>query len=188
MGVLNDRIKVMRIVRGYTLAYVAELLGIKEATMQRYESGEIKNIKHETITKLAEIYTCSPSYLMGWDTPNTKEKPFDYFLEQQLRIMGYEVIYDDEDGYVILKYQGTEYEIVDESLNELSSSTKSYIDFKLHEIMKLSRKIGIKKKVFSSPKEYLEPRAAHERTDIEVTDEMRKHDDDIMNDDDFWNE
>lgn len=28
-------------------------------------------------------------------------------------------------------------------------------------------------------------RAAHERTDIEVTDEMRKHDDDIMNDENF---
>lgn len=32
---------------------------------------------------------------------------------------------------------------------------------------------------------YLEPNAAHERTDIEVTDEMRKHDDDIMDDPDF---
>jgi transcriptional regulator with XRE-family HTH domain len=31
----------------------------------------------------------------------------------------------------------------------------------------------------------LEVAAAHERTDIEVTDEMRKHDDDIMDDDDF---
>lgn len=28
--------------------------------------------------------------------------------------------------------------------------------------------------------------AAHERTDIEVTDEMRKHDDDIMNNPDEW--
>ena len=27
--------------------------------------------------------------------------------------------------------------------------------------------------------------AAHERTNIEVTDEMKKHDDDIMDDDDF---
>jgi Predicted transcriptional regulator len=67
MGILNDRIKEMRIKRGYTLAYVAEKLGIKEATMQRYESGEIKNIKHETITSLAEIFNCSPSYLMGWE-------------------------------------------------------------------------------------------------------------------------
>ena len=45
-------------------------------------------------------------------------------------------------------------------------------------------------KVVQLPKEnksYLEPNAAHERTDIEVTDEMRRHDDDLMNDDDFWN-
>ena len=45
-------------------------------------------------------------------------------------------------------------------------------------------------KVVQLPKEnksYLEPNAANERTDIEVTDEMRRHDDDLMNDDDFWN-
>lgn len=29
------------------------------------------------------------------------------------------------------------------------------------------------------------PTAAHERTDIEITDEMKKHDDDIMDDEDF---
>lgn len=29
------------------------------------------------------------------------------------------------------------------------------------------------------------PDAAHERTDISITDEMRKHDDDIMNEDNF---
>ena len=33
---------------------------------------------------------------------------------------------------------------------------------------------------------HLEPVAAHERTDIEVTDEMRKHDDDLMDNDDLW--
>jgi transcriptional regulator with XRE-family HTH domain len=67
MGILNDRIKEMRNARGLTLIQVAEKLGVKEATMQRYESGEIKNIKHETITALADIFNCSPSYLMGWD-------------------------------------------------------------------------------------------------------------------------
>ncbi len=34
--------------------------------------------------------------------------------------------------------------------------------------------------------EELIPNAAHERTDIEVTDEMKKHDDDIMDDDSEW--
>lgn len=34
--------------------------------------------------------------------------------------------------------------------------------------------------------EHLVLRAAHARTDIEVTEEMKKHDDDIMNDDKLW--
>lgn len=77
MGILNDRIKEMRTKRGLTLAYVAEQLGIKEATMQRYESGEIKNIKHETITKLAEIFDCTPSYLMGWEEADSSKPAYD---------------------------------------------------------------------------------------------------------------
>ena len=72
MGLLNDRIKQRRLQLGLTLLYVAEQLGVKEATAQRYESGEIKNIKHETIVRLAEILRCSPAYLMGWqDSPLT---------------------------------------------------------------------------------------------------------------------
>lgn len=68
MAIVNERIRQRRQQLGLTLAQVAEKLTIKEATMQRYESGEIKNIKHETITGLAEILQCSPSYLMGWSS------------------------------------------------------------------------------------------------------------------------
>lgn len=64
--IINERIKSMRNLRNLTLLEVAEKLGVKEATMQRYESGEIKNIKHETIVQLADIFECSPIYLMGW--------------------------------------------------------------------------------------------------------------------------
>lgn len=64
---LQERIKERRLALGLTLLDVANLLGVKEATVQRYESGEIKNPKHETILKMAKIFKCSPSYLMGWD-------------------------------------------------------------------------------------------------------------------------
>lgn len=67
MPTLNQRIKKKRLALDLTLAEVAELLGVKEATVQRYESGEIKNIKHETIGRLAEILQCSPMYLLGWE-------------------------------------------------------------------------------------------------------------------------
>ena len=66
MAILNERIKKMRIKRHLTLAELTEALGVKEATVQRYESGEIKNIKHETIVSVADILNCSPIYLMGW--------------------------------------------------------------------------------------------------------------------------
>ncbi|WZL82645.1 helix-turn-helix transcriptional regulator [Vallitaleaceae bacterium 9-2] len=67
MNVVNVRIKNKRLSLNLTLADVAEYLGVKEATAQRYESGEIKNIKHETIVKLANLFKCRPAYLMGWE-------------------------------------------------------------------------------------------------------------------------
>lgn len=50
-----------------TLLEVAGLLGVKEATVQRYESGEIKNLKQHTIARLSEIFNTTPAYLMGWE-------------------------------------------------------------------------------------------------------------------------
>lgn len=66
MATLQERIKERRFYSGFTLLEVAEQLGVKEATMQRYESGEIKNIKHDTIVEMAKIFRCTPQYLMGW--------------------------------------------------------------------------------------------------------------------------
>lgn len=68
MAEINDRIKERRLAAGKTLLEVAEYLGVKETTAQRYESGEIKNIKHETIVSLAQLFNCSPAYLMGWES------------------------------------------------------------------------------------------------------------------------
>lgn len=69
MSTINGRIKKRRLELGLTLSEVADALGVKEATAQRYESGAIKNISHETIYKLSEALHCSPSYLMGWEAP-----------------------------------------------------------------------------------------------------------------------
>lgn len=67
MPTINERIKKRRLELNLTLAEVADSIGVKEATAQRYESGAIRNISHETICKLSETLHCSPSYLMGWD-------------------------------------------------------------------------------------------------------------------------
>ena len=66
MAILQKRIKEQRLKQNKTLLEVAEYVGVKEATLQRYESGEIKNIPHDKITAIAECLNSSPSYLMGW--------------------------------------------------------------------------------------------------------------------------
>lgn len=67
MSTIHSRIKEQRLKLGYTLAQIADMLNVKEATVQRYESGEIRNLKHDTIVNLANILKCSPCYLMGWN-------------------------------------------------------------------------------------------------------------------------
>lgn len=71
MAKINENIKRLRIEKGMTLADVGKKLGVRNATVQRYESGEIKNLKYETVVKLAEIFDVTPAFLMGWKDPTT---------------------------------------------------------------------------------------------------------------------
>lgn len=71
----RKRLKELRLKNDLTLLDIANLLGVKEATVQRYESGEIKNVKHEFVTILANLFNVSPAYLMGWDDWNEVQLP-----------------------------------------------------------------------------------------------------------------
>lgn len=62
----SKRLERARKTRGMTLLEVAEKIGRTEATVQRYESGNIKNLKNDTIEALAAALNVSPIYLMGW--------------------------------------------------------------------------------------------------------------------------
>lgn len=75
MSIVHERIKERRIATGKTLLQVANCLGVKEATAQRYESGAIKTIKYETIVALADFFHCDPSYLMGWENDPAPADP-----------------------------------------------------------------------------------------------------------------
>ena len=85
--------------------------------------------------------------------------------------------------------------IEDRSIDtKVSSKTLKYTDMLLEQVKKLNER-G-KKKLLDNALEltcnplynddYMTAVAAHERTDVNVTDEMKKHDDDIMNDDSKW--
>ncbi|MGP6139613.1 LexA family protein [Jeotgalibaca sp. A127] len=62
----GSRLKRIRERRGATLLWLAEQIGKTEATVQRYESGAIKDVKLDVVESLASALKVSPAYLMGW--------------------------------------------------------------------------------------------------------------------------
>lgn len=64
---LGERIKRRREELGMTLLQVANQVGVSEATVQRYESGEIKNPKQPRIRALARALSVDVNYLMDWE-------------------------------------------------------------------------------------------------------------------------
>lgn len=76
MGSLSSVLKQRRKELGLTLLQIADAVGVTEATVQRWESGNIKSVRHEKIAKLAEILNVSPATLMGWEETSEALHPF----------------------------------------------------------------------------------------------------------------
>lgn len=66
MDSLSSVLRQRRKALGLTLSQIADMMDVAEATVQRWESGNIKSIRYEKIGKLAEILCVSPAALMGW--------------------------------------------------------------------------------------------------------------------------
>ena len=61
---VSDRIKKLRISRGLTQEQLGEHLGVGKATVQKYESGQIQNLKTAHIKKLCELFNKRPHYFI----------------------------------------------------------------------------------------------------------------------------
>lgn len=123
MNTLSATIKKRRKELGYTLAQIAEAVGVSEATVQRWESGNIKTVRHENLDRLAEVLRVPPPALMGWDIDGTDAAvvtvnepyfapivgtiPAGYPAVALEDIEGYEPIpYPDAENYFFLRVDG----------------------------------------------------------------------------------
>lgn len=100
----KDKVKTLRQKNNLTLEDVAKLVGVSAPTIQRYESGEIKNLRRDKIESLANALKCSPGYLMGWKKDSIEEEIHSFKLtnlEKQI-IEKYRVA-DDFDRTTILR-------------------------------------------------------------------------------------
>ncbi len=68
-----ERIKSRRQVLNLSFQDLANLTGMSKSTLQRYESGAIKNIPLSKVEILASALQTTPEYLMGWEEISTKD-------------------------------------------------------------------------------------------------------------------
>lgn len=79
------RLKERREALGYSFQQLAELTGMSKSTLQRYESGAIKNIPLARLETLTTALQTTPEQLLGWqmvqamrNTPEKSALPDDY--------------------------------------------------------------------------------------------------------------
>lgn len=80
MSELSSILKQRRKELGLTLAQIAEAMGVAEATVQRWESGNIKTIRREKIGKLAEILKVSPTALIDLEGNCSYDELIDIYI------------------------------------------------------------------------------------------------------------
>lgn len=64
---VKDIIRNRRLEKGFTMKELADKVGVSEATISRWESGEIDNMRQKGIVALAKALDLSPSTIMGWE-------------------------------------------------------------------------------------------------------------------------
>lgn len=62
--VIGDKIKQLRKEKGWTQEQLGEMVGVKKAAINKYETGNVKNLKRNTIAGLAKALGVSPVWLM----------------------------------------------------------------------------------------------------------------------------
>ncbi|MBR2895556.1 MAG: helix-turn-helix transcriptional regulator [Oscillospiraceae bacterium] len=79
----KEKIKHLRQTQGATLEEIGNIVGVSKATVKRWESGEIANLRRDKIYKLAQALHTTPAYLMGWeDDDPTRSEWNDYLFRQ----------------------------------------------------------------------------------------------------------
>lgn len=63
---IRNIIKNRRKELGLTMKEVAKAVGVSEATVSRWESGDIGDMKRSRIAALAKVLKISPNIIMGW--------------------------------------------------------------------------------------------------------------------------
>jgi transcriptional regulator with XRE-family HTH domain len=158
----GERIKQARKKAGITQKELGNLVGMSYQQIAQYEKG-IRKPKLETLSKIAEALNVLSSDLLDGTVflPQLNQKTVELFAGK---------------GSLEISTDYTKINYLYDCLNEKGQ------DKAIEQVELLTKIPEYQKKDENT---HILVNAAHARTDIEVTEEMKKHDDDIMNDENF---
>lgn len=160
---IGERIRKRREELGLTQEELAKKLGYKSrSSVNKVETA--RELSNKKVRQYAEILECSPAYLMEWKDENEMQHA-ELSLQDQ-RAYAIDTLYsafEDREVEHFKKY----IELIPSYARKVDSYTE-----KLLSMQRMENEVELA--------------AAHERTDIEVTEEDRLKDDAIMKDDSEW--
>lgn len=98
---IGEKIKQARLAKGYTQEELGNLVGVKKAAINKYESGIVQNLKRSMIAKLADALDIDPVSLIGFDDQLPKDIiPISQLQRHRIPVLGSmaagEPVYDPE--------------------------------------------------------------------------------------------
>lgn len=73
----GERIKMLRKKHNMTQEELGAKIGVQKAAIQKYEKGTVRNIKRDSLIKLAKCLDTTPEFLLGWDETPSNIIPID---------------------------------------------------------------------------------------------------------------
>jgi len=67
MSSVGENIRKCRMARGISQVKLAEAIGETKQTVWKYESGTVTNIPLTKVEAIAEVLSCEPARLLGWE-------------------------------------------------------------------------------------------------------------------------
>lgn len=155
---ISERLKEIREKTGMNKKEFADYIGLKYTTYNNYETGA-REPASDFLILISTKFDVSIDYILGLQTE--KEILHSY------------------------KLKSTEYAHI-EKYRSLDPHGKDMVDTVLDKEYTRCESIKKAEVIQLADRSYLDPEAAHDRTDIDVTPDLVKKDDDIMDNDDEW--
>ena len=154
----NDNLKEARLKRNLSQKEVADQIGVAKSTYSLYESGN-REPSVQTIKKISDVLNVSADELLGL----TEQPPT-----------------------IAAHFDGDEY--TEEELDKIKEFAAFVKSTRKNEDKRATQKAAAPAPADDAPlvfPDHLTVNAAHARNDVEATDEMQQHDEDIMDDENF---